>query len=112
MNGRQELCLCYEQLYRGMVAKDLALLQKTLSDDFVLVHMTGMQQSKAEFIHSIQNGQLQYFSAETGQLQVKEHTPNSAVLVGQSRVQAAVFGGGKHTRNLQLTLKIHQDKSC
>lgn len=104
MNVEQEFCSCYEQLYQGMVTKDIALLQIILADDFVLVHMTGMQQSKDEFIRSIQNGQLQYCSAETERLQVIERTLDFAVLLGQSHVQAAVFGGGKHLWRLQLTL--------
>ena len=112
MDEEQELVLCYEQLYQGMVAKDTALLEKILADDFVLLHMTGMRQSKAEFIRSIKTGQLQYFSAQTHQVQILERTRESAILLGQSLVLAAVFGGGKHQWRLQLKLRLRKTQLC
>ena len=112
MDEEQELVLCYEQLYQRMVAKDTALLEKILADDFVLLHMTGMRQSKAEFIRSIKTGQLQYFSAQTHQVQILERTRESAILLGQSLVLAAVFGGGKHQWRLQLKLRLRKTQLC
>lgn len=112
MDNEQELVLCYDQLYQGMVAKDAALLEKILADDFVLLHMTGMRQSKMEFIHSIKTGQLQYFSAQTHRVQILERTQGTAVLLGQSLVLAAVFGGGKHQWRLQLKLLLRKIPLC
>lgn len=111
MEDTQELCACYERLYQGMVTKDLALLQETLSEAFILTHMTGLRQSKAEFMRSIQDGRLQYFSAETERIQIIARTQDSAILLGQSRVQAAVFGGGRHTWNLQLKLQLRREQN-
>jgi len=67
----------------------------------VLTHMTGMHQSKQEYIQSIANGTLNYYSAEHEQMDIKV-SGDRATLRGRSRVNAAVFGGGRHTWRLQL----------
>jgi ketosteroid isomerase-like protein len=51
------------------------------------------------------NGTLNYYSAEHEDMQAKIKG-DSAVLVGRSRVTAAVFGGGKHTWQLQLRFQL------
>ena len=61
------------------------------SDDFVLTHMTGMHQSKQEYIRAIASGTLNYYSAEHEQMEIKV-CGNHATLTGRSRVTAAVFG--------------------
>ena len=74
MDEKELIRSIYKQMYEGMISKDETLLREVLDDSFVLVHMTGMQQSKKEFIKAVLNGTLNYFS---------------------------VFGGGKHTWRLQ-----------
>ena len=67
--------------------------------------LTGMHQSKQEYIKAITNGTLNYFSAEHEQMEIKV-SGNHATLTGCSRVTAAVFGGGRHTWHLQLTFQL------
>ena len=100
-----ELQKLYSDMYHYMIAKDVSKLGSILDDSFVLVHMTGMRQTKREYLKAIKNGTLNYFSEELERFsaQVSEDT---AVLVGQSRVSAAVFGGGRHTWRLQLDIKL------
>ena len=90
----------YKAMYTAMIAKDKQGLDDVLDESFVLVHMTGMCQNKSEFINAVLDGTLNYYSA------VHENMPvtvngDSAVITGQSYVQAAVFGGGKHYWHLQ-----------
>ena len=92
-------------LAAAMVAKDTATLNRLHADDFVLTHMTGMHQSKPEFIRAIVNGTLNYYSAEHEQMDIKVDG-NHATLAGRSRVNAAVFGGGRHTWHLQLYFQL------
>ena len=47
------------------------MLNKVHGDDFVLVHMTGMRESKAEYIRAIADGTLNYYSAEHDRIQLK-----------------------------------------
>ena len=59
MTGRNDEQLirdAYIRMYDGMIAKDDTVLRDVLDDSFVLVHMTGMRQSREEFINAILNG--------------------------------------------------------
>ena len=98
---------CYRQMYRGMVEKDRTTLSAVLDESFVLIHMTGMRQSKEVFINAIENGTLNYYSAEHQHIDTTING-DTAELVGQSVVRAAVFGGGEHTWRLQLHCKLIQ----
>lgn len=96
-------------MYHYMITKDVVNLDRLLDDSFVLVHMTGMRQTKREFLKAIENGTLNYFSKELEHFSV-HISEDTAVLVGKSRVSAAVFGGGRHTWRLQLNIKLkHRD---
>ena len=100
MDEKELIRSIYKQMYEGMISKDETLLREVLDDSFVLVHMTGMQQSKEEFISAVMNGTLNYFSGRQESLSV-EQSVDTAVMIGRSVVAAAVFGGGKHTWRLQ-----------
>ena len=95
----------YHEMYQAMVEKDTATLNRVHADDFVLVHMTGMRQSKQEYINAIADGTLNYFSAEHEQMDI-QIDGDTATLTGRSRVTAAVFGGGRGTWRLQLRFKL------
>ena len=105
MDNKQLIIQLYEQMYHAMVEKDTAALDCVLAPEFVLVHMTGMRQSKQEYIRAIADGTLNYYSAEHEQMDVVVNG-NNATLTGRSRVTAAVFGGGRHTWPLQLTFRL------
>ena len=105
MTDQERIETCYKKMYEGMIAKDHALLDRVLDDTFVLVHMTGLRQSKAMFIRSVEDGTLNYFSATHQRMDVEIHG-NTANLLGQSVVSAAVFGGGRGTWHLQLKLRL------
>ena len=105
MSDQENLENCYRQMYRGMVDKDRTLLSEVLADAFVLIHMTGMRQSKEAFIKAVETGVLNYCSATHEQISTHIHG-DTAQLVGQSVVRAAVFGGGEHTWRLQLHCKL------
>lgn len=101
MSEEAKLHQLNEDMYAAMVAKDKAELDRVHDDSFVLVHMTGMHQDKETYIRSILNGTLNYYSAVTEDLSI-QISGDSATMTGKSRVNAAVFGGGKHTWRLQL----------
>ncbi|MBD5145264.1 MAG: nuclear transport factor 2 family protein [Ruminococcus sp.] len=105
MNEKEKLENIYRRLYRGMIEKNRDVLYEVLGSDFVLIHMTGMRQSKEAFIQAIGDGTLNYFSAEHQKIETEIHG-DTAVLIGQSIVNAAVFGGGRNTWRLQLKIKL------
>ena len=105
MSDKDMIEALYREMYEAMVRKDTATLNRVHADDFVLTHMTGMHQSKQVYIQSIANGTLNYYSAEHEQMNIKVNG-NHATLTGRSRVNAAVFGGGRHTWRLQLSFQL------
>ena len=105
MTDKEQIIGLYKEMYTAMVKKDRAELERVHDDSFVLVHMTGMRQPKEVYISSIMDGTLNYYSAEHEDMQV-EVKGDTAVLVGRSRVTAAVFGGGRHTWRLQLRFQL------
>lgn len=107
MDEQEKIANCYQEMYRGMIDKNRAVLDKVLDDSFFLTHMTGMRQSKEAFIRAVEDGTLNYFSANHQRMDASIHG-GRAELIGQSVVSAAVFGGGQHTWRLQLKLKLVQ----
>ena len=99
MDDKELLTQCYHTMYRGMIEKDMELLEKSLDESFVLVHMTGMRQTKSQYMDYIENGTLNYYSEKTEHMEIVVDG-GQAKLVGQSRVNAAVFGGGRHVWSL------------
>ena len=105
MTDQEQITKLYHDMYRAMVQKDRAELERVHDESFVLLHMTGMRQSKQVYIDSIMNGTLNYYSEDTDRLDIQVNG-SKAVMTGRSRVNAAVFGGGKHTWRLQLKFDL------
>lgn len=108
MSEQQEIIRAYERMYEGMIAKDLVILDEVLDDSFVLVHMTGMRQTKEQFIKAVMNGTLNYYSARHENLPVTVNDDH-AVLTGQSYVCAAVFGGGRSYWHLEQRCSLKKN---
>ena len=91
-----------------MITKDTEVLERLLEDDFVLIHMTGMRQSKQEYLRAIENGTLNYYSCEETILEKdrENDSEDRMHIIGKSRVNAAVFGGGRRTWSLQLDIDL------
>lgn len=104
---KNEIKSMYSEMYSCMIHKDISGLGKFLDDSFVLVHMTGMSQSKHEYLNAIRDGTLNYFSEETENIKVTiNDNCEGASLIGQSRVNASVFGSGRHTWRLELDIDL------
>ena len=105
MSDKEQVKACYRQMYRGLLDKNRNLLSEVLDSTFVLVHMTGMRQSKEVFIRAVEDGTLNYYSAEHQRMDAEVHG-DTAELIGRSVVNAAVFYGGRNSWHLQLRLKL------
>lgn len=104
MDDKELLEQCYHRMYQGMIQKDMSLLDKVLERSFLLVHMTGMRQAKKQYMDDIANGTLNYYSEKTEFMDITVENKR-AWLIGRSKVNAAVFGGGRNLWRLQLTMK-------
>ena len=107
MDDRQSIEQLYNDMYRAMVRKDRAELERIHDDSFVLHHMTGLCQRKQEYINSIMEGSLNYFEEETESVDILV-SGNEAIMDGKSKVTAAVFGGGRHTWRLALKFRLQK----
>ncbi len=105
MDEKNLITKVYKKMYDAMIAKDGDGLNEVLDDSFVLIHMTGMRQSKQAFIQAVLNRTLNYYSAVHENISV-EINQNTAILTGQSYVSAAVFGGGKSNWRLQQKCRL------
>lgn len=99
----QQLKDLYHEIWQALISKDISTLEKIHAENFVLVHMTGMNQPKKEYLRCVRDGVLNYFSERTENIFVDV---DAGKLIGQSKVKAAVFGGGKHILNLQLAFDV------
>ncbi|MCH5158482.1 MAG: nuclear transport factor 2 family protein [Clostridiales bacterium] len=95
----------YRAMYRAMIEKNGTALNELLESHFALVHMTGMRQNKREFIRAVETGTLNYFSEDLQEARTIVHK-DFVQFTGKSIVDAAVFGGGRHTWRLQLDVKF------
>lgn len=101
MTDEQALKKLYGEMWRALLSKDIATLDGLHADEFILTHMTGMNQPKAEYLRCVRDGALNYFSDQEENIFVEVHG-DKGKLIGQSRVEAAVFGGRKNIWRLQL----------
>ena len=97
----------YREMYRAMIAKDAAALEGVLDERFVLVHMTGMRQGRAAFLSALADGTLNYYACMDDAIDVRVRG-GAATLVGKSRVEAAVFGGGRRTWRLEQDMTLEK----
>ena len=94
----------YIDLCEASINKDLDKLDEILSDDYVLVHMTGMKQSKEDYIESVKNGELSYFKTKHESIEVTING-NEATILGKTKTLASPFGSSKSWWNLRQDLK-------
>ena len=106
MDEKKEIRELYRKYWRCLIAKDVEGLRSLMADEYILVHMTGVRQSREEFLRGLQSGTFRYDSAVHDSIEVTVSV-NTASMTGKSRVLAAVYGGGKHNWRLQgdFTLK-------
>jgi len=107
----EEACAqLYRDLCEASIHKDAEAISALLAEDYCLVHMTGMRQPKAAYVEAVLDGTLNYYSAEHESIDVKVAPDGrSARICGRSRVNAAVFGGGRNTWRLQQDLVARKD---
>lgn len=106
-SDEKDLIEQYKTTLDYMIAKDVENLDSLMTDEFVLVHMTGMRQPKSEYLRYITEGELNYKAAKIDNVDVKING-TKAVLTGQARVTAAVFGGSTNTWRLQLVFTMEK----
>ncbi len=98
----------YRKYWRCMIGKDADGLRSLMAEDYSLLHMTGVRQSADEFLKGLMDGTFNYYSADHDSIEVTLNG-NSALMIGRSRVTAAVYGGRKHSWRLQGDFTLRKE---
>ncbi len=101
MNDRDEIIACYKAMYDGEIRKDIDYLKEYLDESYTLIHMTGTVMNRQEYFDAILDGTLNYYRYEHEHISVTV-TEDTASPAGDTKVEAAVYGGGKRFWNLRL----------
>jgi ketosteroid isomerase-like protein len=75
----------------AVVKADVATLDKTTSDDYVLINMNGRMSSKADMIEAFKSGSSKLTSEELSDLKVRVYG-NTAVITGKAAVKGTLGG--------------------
>jgi hypothetical protein len=97
----------YENQRRAMVAGDADALGALLAGDFVLVHMTGYRQPKAEWLADVRSGAMTYHSMEDVDVFV-DVSGEAPVVTARTRTAASIWGASG-TWPLQLRISFAHD---
>lgn len=100
MSDHERIRELYRDYWRFMIRKDADALRGIMAEDYELRHMTGVRQSAEVFLAGLMDGTFHYYSAEHDSIEVTI-SGDRAVMVGKSRVRAAVYGGKEHLWRLQ-----------
>lgn len=101
MSDKEEIIACYKAMYDGEIRKDIQYLRQVLDESYVLVHMTGTRMNRQEYFDAILDGTLNYYWCEHERLTVTI-SEDRAEMIGDTKVEAAVYGGSKHVWPLRL----------
>lgn len=111
MTDEEQIKELYIRYWQYMIDKDADVLNSLQTDDYYLMHMTGVKQSREVFIKGLLDGTFNYYSAEHDSIDVNI-TGDTAVMVGKSRVVAAVYGGGKGSWRLQGDFTLRKENGA
>jgi ketosteroid isomerase-like protein len=88
----EELQRAEHNRVEALVSSDVPRLEKLLANDLTYTHSTGIKESKAEFLHRIQSGELKYDSMQhENEVSVRLYG-DTGVLTGTSRVKVSARG--------------------
>ncbi len=107
MRDTEQIQALYLCLYDGMVRKDRAMMDRVLDGRFVLVHASGLRQTREEFMSAVLDGTLNYYAVRHEALPVTVQGDRGE-LIGRAQVTAEVFGGKRETLALQQTLVLEK----
>ena len=111
MDDREAIRELYREYWRYMIAKDADGLRSMMADDYVLLHMTGVRQSKETFLRGLLDGTFNYYAAEHDSIDVTVHS-DTAEMIGKSRVLAAVYGGRKSSWRLRGDFTLRKENGA
>ena len=111
MDDAERIRELYREYWCCMIAKDADSLRGMMTEDYTLLHMTGVKQSAETFLKGLLDRTFNYFAAEHDSIEVTV-AGDQASMIGKSRVLAAVYGGGKHSWRLRGDFSLRKEDGC
>ena len=108
MNDIETVKELYRKYWQYMIDKDEEGLRGLMSDDYYLMHMTGVKQSADTFLKGLKGGTFNYYFADHDSVEA-EIKGDSAWMTGKSRVLAAVYGGDKNYWRLRGDFTLRKE---
>ena len=108
MDDKEQIRGLYREYWRCMITKDADGLCGMMTEDYTLLHMTGVKQSAGTFIKGLLDGTFNYYSADHDSIEVSMNE-DQATMTGRSRVMAAVYGGRKSSWRLQGDFTLRKE---
>ena len=87
----QAVLAAFEVIQQAMINKDMDTLNRVIKDDKVFTHMSGKQQTKAEYLGEIEDGTLNYYKYQINHLKI-EIDGSKAALSADVTLTAKVYG--------------------
>ena len=87
--------------FKAMINKDSLFLVRALADDLLYFHSDGAQDSKETLIRNIMDGNLEYFSIELQQADIRTHSM-TAWIHGAAKIKVR---SGKDAAVVELTIR-------
>ena len=109
MDDKEQIRGLYREYWRCMITKDADGLRGMMTEDYTLLHMTGVKQSAETFLKGLLDGTFNYYSADHDSIEVQIRG-DRASMIGKSRVLAAVYGGGKHSWRLRGDFSLRKEE--
>lgn len=107
MNDIEIITEIYKRLCDASIKKNINDLKEILADDYILIHMTGMRQSKQDYINSVINGELKYYESINESIEVSVDGDKASV-IGKTKTLASPFGASKSWWKLRQDLKLEK----
>ena len=77
------------------------------TDEFILFHMSGKKQSRAEFFNDMKNGNLIYYNVKHDSLKVDIKDANHVILYAKSQLDANPYNCGRSIYKLESICDFH-----
>jgi hypothetical protein len=95
------------QQVQGMVDGDLNVLNQVISPDAHFIHITGTDQTKADWLKQIKMGRMHYFSSKEKLMQV-EVNGDEAKVISRNELDARIYGF-RNTWPLQSRTELRKE---
>lgn len=103
---KQKILAVFHRIDDAMVNKDTETLDYILDDDYVLIHMTGYQQCKQEWLEQIENEEMKYFKTMPQKTTITING-NTGILICDTKIDARIYG---FRNTWSMKIEMHFEK--